>query len=401
MSDYGEKSGGVRNEETEFGRSAAQGHDELKTGLVDDGPRKPRRSDSARGTLVRFFNFLMTMAILGVIAMVFAIWYTQYQFDQPGPLQQETTFEVPKGATFRSIVPGLEAKGIIQKQGPLRIFTRGVATAGKSSALKAGEFAFKPGMSMREVMLEVTEGRSIQYTITLPEGWTSYRIMERVQFSDILEGDLPPIPPEGSMLPSTYAFPRGTTREEAVKRMQEARDKAVAEVWASRAPDLPLNSPEELVILASIIERETGVGSERAHVASVFVNRLRKKMKLQTDPTVIYGIWGGQGKPKDRGGLRRSELRRPTPYNTYFIPALPPTPIANPGIESLRAAANPLETEDLFFVADGTGGHVFAKTLREHNANVAKWRKIEAQRKREAEAAAKEAAKKAEQENSN
>jgi len=224
--------------------------------------------------------------------------------------------------------------------------------------------------------------------------------MERVQFSEILEGDLPPIPAEGSLLPSTYAFPKGTTREEAVTRMKEARDKALAEVWASRAADLPLKNPEELAILASIVERETGIGSERAHVASVFVNRLRKGMKLQTDPTVIYGIWGGQGKPKDRGGLRKSELRRSTPYNTYIIGGLPPTPIANPGIEALKAVANPLETDDLFFVADGTGGHVFAPTLREHNQNVAKWRKIEAQRKRDAEAAAK-AAKEAEKDTSN
>jgi len=353
---------------------------------------------------VRFFNFLMTQAILAVVGFIGVLWYSHFQFDQPGPLAAQTTFEVPKGATFSSIVPGLEKKGIIPKQGVLRVFVRGVKNAGKSSQLKAGEFSFAPAMSMRDVMDQVTSGRAIQHTVTLPEGWTSYKIMERIQFSDILTGELPPIPAEGSLLPNTYAFERGTTRAQAVEIMQKAQQKAVAQVWESRAPDLPLKSPEELVILASIVEKETGVGGERAHVASVFVNRLRKGMKLQTDPTVIYGIWGGQGKPKERGGLRRSELKHSTVYNTYIIPGLPPTPIANPGIESLRAVANPLQTDDFFFVADGTGGHAFAPTLAGHNANVAKWRKIEAKRKKEAKAAAKaaaDAAKAAEQGTSN
>ena len=389
-------------EEPEFGRDAAG--DGAYTGDLEPIEQKktpPRRSIAARGMMVRFFNFLMTLAVFGVVGLIAAIWYVQWSFDQPGPLKEETTYEVIPGASFSSIIPDLEKKKIIPQQGPLRTFLRGVQAAGKSSELKAGEFAFTPGMTMRQVMLQVTEGRAIQHTITLPEGWTSYRVMERVQFSEILEGDLPPIPAEGSILPSTYAFQRGTTKAEAVVRMQEAMNEAVAKVWANRAPDLPLKSPEELIILASIVEKETGIGSERAHVASVFINRLRKGMKLQTDPTVIYGIWGGQGKPKERGGLRRSELARSTPYNTYIIKGLPPTPIANPGIEALRAAANPIETEDLYFVADGTGGHVFAKTLQEHNANVAKWRKIEAERKKEAAEREKAEAEKQKKENAN
>lgn len=400
---------------TLFGRNARGPADEAQAdgGMTEDNvvhmdtvvARSPRealepqdivppvkRSARARGGMVRFFNFLMTLALFGAITFVGIIWYGKTEFEAPGPLAESTTFTVPKGATFASIVPGLEAKNIIKKQGPLRVFTRGVRAAGQGSALKAGEFAFTPGMSMRAVMQQLTEGRAIEYSITFPEGWTSFRIMERIAANEELEGDVPPIPPEGTLLPNTYNFQRGDTRESIVSKLKEGQKKALREIWHSRAPDLPLRSQEELVILASIIEKETGVASERRHVASVFVNRLRKGMRLQTDPTVIYGIWGGRGKPKDRGGLRRSELDKKTPYNTYQINGLPPGPIANPGIESLRAAANPLETDDLFFVADGTGGHVFAKTLKEHNANVSNWRAIERQRKKEAEAKAKELA---------
>lgn len=347
------------------------------------------RSSRARSTMVRFFNFLLTIAFLGAIAFVAFIWYGKSQFDAPGPLAKEETFVVPKGATFSSIIPGLEEKNIISAQGPLRVFVRGVRAAGKSSALKAGEFGFTPGMSMRQVMMQLTEGRSIQYSLTFPEGWTSQRMMERIIADETLVGEAPPVPPEGSMLPNTYSFQRGTTRAAFVQTLRDAQHKAMREIWNSRAEGLPLKSPQEMVILASIIEKETGVAGERRRVSSVFINRLRKGMKLQTDPTVIYGIWGGAGKPKDRGGLRRSELRKATPYNTYIINGLPPGPIANPGLEALQAAANPDVTNDLFFVADGTGGHAFAETLKQHNANVVKWRAIEAERKKAAEDAAK------------
>jgi UPF0755 protein len=351
-----------------------------------------RASSRARSGMVRFFNFMMTMALVGSILFVAAIWYGKTEFDAPGPLTEPTTYIVQNGATFSSIVPDLVAKNIIKPQGPFRVFTRGVKASGRASGLKAGEFAFTPGMSMREVVEQLTEGRAIEHRITFPEGWTSFRIMERIAANKMLEGDVPPIPPEGTLLPNTYLFQRGATRESIVNQLHEAQQKAIREIWYSRQADLPLKSQQELVILASIVEKETGVASERRHVAAVFVNRLRKGMRLQTDPTVIYGLWGGRGKPKDRGGLRRSELDRKTPYNTYQIDGLPPGPISNPGIESLKAVANPLETDDLFFVADGTGGHVFAKTLKEHNANVTKWRAIEAQRIEEAEAKAKELA---------
>lgn len=379
----------LRPDDGEHYRGGEEMFDE--TAPVPVRRRKILRSKRARSTTVRFFNFLLTLAIVGVAVFVGLVWYGKEKFDETGPLKAETTFDVPKGASFSSIVPGLETKNIIPEQGPLRVFVRGVQAAGKSGELKVGEYGFKPGMSMRQVMLELTEGRPIQYTMTFPEGWTSYKIMERIAFDERLTGGMPPVPPEGTLLPNTYTFSRNATRQQIVDQMQLAQRKALNEIWAARADDLPLETPADLVNLASIVEKETGVSSERPHVASVFINRLRKGMRLETDPTIIYGIWGGKGKPEDRGGLRRSELKKETPYNTYQIDGLPPTPIANPGLASMKAVAQPLATEDLFFVADGTGGHVFAKTLKEHNANVKKWREIEAVRKKEAEAATKEA----------
>ncbi|MEL7230310.1 MAG: endolytic transglycosylase MltG [Pseudomonadota bacterium] len=355
---------------------------------IADGPLPYRRSRGARSMTVRVLNLLLMLVFFGALLYAGSVWYTQTEFEARGPLEAETTFVVPKGATFTSIIPGLEEKNIIARQNVLRVFSRGVRAAGKASDLKAGEFAFEPGMSMRQVMMQLTEGRAIQYSLTFPEGWTSFRMMERIAADETLKGDVPPIPPEGTMLPQTYAFQKGMTRDQLVQLMRDSMHKTMRTVWNERQPNLPLKSMEEMVTLASIVEKETAVASERPRVAAVFVNRLRKGMRLQTDPTVIYGIWGGQGKPKDRGGLRRSELRKPTPYNTYVINGLPPGPIANPGIDALRAVANPIESDELYFVADGTGGHVFSKTLAEHNANVKKWRAIEAQRKKEAEAAA-------------
>ena len=207
------------------------------------------------------------------------------------------------------------------------------------------------------------------------------QILDRLAKNEILEGELPEVAPaEGTLMPDTYPFQRGTTRKEIIERMQLAQKQFLASVWEKRVDNLPISSPEEMVILASIVEKETGRAAERPHVASVFINRLRKGMKLQSDPTIIYGIFGGAGKPKDRP-IYRSDIDKPTPYNTYTIPALPPGPIANPGRAALEAVANPSITDDLFFVANGTGGHVFAKTLEEHNQNVARWRAIEKQLK--------------------
>ena len=274
-------------------------------------------------------------------------------------------------------MPSLESSNIIPPQGFLRPFIRGVRQSGRVQELQVGEFAFESGVSMRGVMDHLTRGKPIEYPITIPEGWTSHQILERLINSDFLSGPLSENLAEGSILADTYNFQRGTSRTAAIERMQDAQSSVIMELWESRSANLPLANLQEFLILASIVEKETAVGSERPRVASVFINRLRRGMRLQTDPTVIYGIWGSAGKPKDRGGLRRSELARKTPYNTYHIPGLPPTPIAHVGIASLRAVAHPAVSDDLFFVADGTGGHVFAETLAEHNENVAKWRAIE------------------------
>ncbi|MEL6752258.1 MAG: endolytic transglycosylase MltG [Pseudomonadota bacterium] len=349
-------------------------------------PTKASRSRGARNPLVWGLNLLLSAAFLGALVFAAAFWYGSQRFDAPGPLAEATTFTVPQGASFRSIASDLAEAKIIEAPGPLRIFTRGVTASGKGRDLQAGEFAFSPGMSMRDVMNVLTEGRAIEYRITLPEGLTSYQMIERITFHPDLSGQVDIIPAEGTMRPDTYLFPRGYDRQKLVERIVSAQRDVLLKAWENRDPQVPLSSPQELLTLASIVEKETGVGSERAHVAGVFTNRLKKGMRLQTDPTIIYGIWGGKGKPKDRGGLRRSEIDRKTDYNTYQIDGLPPGPIANPGEAALLAAANPMETEDLYFVADGTGGHAFAATLDGHNANVAKWRKIEAERARALEA---------------
>ena len=221
----------------------------------------------------------------------------------------------------------------------------------------------------------------LRWQVTLAEGVTSWQVVESLKRADFLEGDVATVPPEGSLAPDAYEVDKGASREGLLTIMQEKQKVILADLWAGRAADLPYDTPEEALIMASIVEKETGVASERPQVASVFVNRLRQGMRLQTDPTVIYGITKGEGVLGR--GLRQSELRRATPYNTYVIQGLPPGPIANPGRESIAAAMNPAETDLLFFVADGTGGHAFARTLEEHNANVAKWRAIEAEQAQE------------------
>jgi UPF0755 protein len=220
--------------------------------------------------------------------------------------------------------------------------------------------------------------------VSLAEGVTSWQVVEALKLADFLEGEVAEVPAEGTLAPESYEVTRGTARGEVLARMAELQAQRLSEVWANRDEGLPIDTPEEALILASIIEKETSIPEERGTVASVFVNRLREGMRLQTDPTVIYGVTEGRGVLGR--GLRRSELQRATPWNTYVISGLPPTPIANPGLESLRAAVSPEETDLLFFVADGTGGHVFARTLAEHNENVARWREIERQREAEAEA---------------
>jgi UPF0755 protein len=221
------------------------------------------------------------------------------------------------------------------------------------------------------------DGKVVQHSVTIPEGLTSEQIVARLSDNDIFSGSVNEIPREGTLLPETYKFPRGTTREQVIARMQQAQKRVVAEIWEHRSADIPVKTQEQLITLASIVEKETGKADERSRVAAVYVNRMRQKMKLQSDPTIIYGLVGGKGtlgRP-----IKRSEITQPSPYNTYVIDGLPPGPIANPGRASLEAAANPARTRDLFFVADGTGGHAFTETYDQHQKNVAKLRTMEKQ----------------------
>jgi UPF0755 protein len=262
------------------------------------------------------------------------------------------------------------------------IFRLAARYSGMENNLKFGDYAIPAKASMEEVLALIASGRGINYQVTIPEGWTSYQIVEKLQSVEELAGEAVSVPAEGSLAPNTYAISKGDSVEIVLARMMREQQRILDEAWEERAEGLPYKTKEEALIMASIIEKETGVSSERREVASVFVNRLNKGMRLQTDPTVIYGLTGG--KETLGRGLRRSELAKETPYNTYIVAGLPPTPIANPGVEAIEAALNPADTDNLYFVADGTGGHVFSRTLAEHNRNVAKWRRIEEERRKSA-----------------
>jgi UPF0755 protein len=245
--------------------------------------------------------------------------------------------------------------------------------------IKAGEYLFERNASIRDVLDTLVQGQAIQHQVTIPEGLTSEQIVQRLLEAEVLTGTLREIPREGTLLPETYKVTRGTTREQVVARMANAQKRILQEVWDRRSPDLPVKSAEELVVLASIVEKETGKTDERSRVAGVFVNRLNRRMRLESDPTIVYGLVAGKGTLGR--GILQSEKAQATPYNTYVIYGLPPGPIANPGRASLEAAANPSRTRDYYFVADGTGGHVFAETYDQHLKNVARWREVERERR--------------------
>lgn len=348
-------------------------------------PQPPRRSRRARNQVVVFLNFVLSLIIFIAIVGIGIFWYGKTEFEGPGPLDQTTDFMVRDGAALKQIAAGLERQGIVANQ---RIFSLGAQGILGDDTLKAGEYEIKAHASMRDIVELMQSGKSILHSFTVPEGQTVQQVFDRLRTAEMLVGDLPEeMPAEGALLPETYKFSRGTTRAEIIAQMLNGQTRALEQVWARRAPDLPLASPEELVILASIVEKETARADERPRVAGVFINRLNRGMRLQSDPTIIYGLFGGAGKPSDRP-IYKSDVEKPTPYNTYVINGLPPTPIANPGREAMEAVANPSRTKDLYFVADGTGGHAFAETLDEHNSNVARWRRLEAEQKKAAEAAA-------------
>jgi UPF0755 protein len=342
-------------------------------------PPPPKRSRRARNQVVVFLNFVLSLMIFVAIVGIGVFWYGKTEFEGRGPLDRTTDFMVREGAGLNQIAAGLEREGIITNQ---RIFSIGAKGVLGDDTLKAGEYEIKARSSMLEIIELMQSGKSILHSFTVPEGQTVQQVFDRLRADEMLEGDLPAeMPPEGSLLPETYKFSRGTTRAEIVEQMLKAQTRALAGVWERRDADLPLETPEELVILASIVEKETARADERPRVAGVFINRLNLGMRLQSDPTIIYGLFGGAGKPADRP-IYKSDIDKPTPYNTYVINGLPPTPIANPGREAMEAVANPSRTKDLYFVADGTGGHAFAETLDDHNSNVARWRRLEAEREK-------------------
>lgn len=350
----------------------------IKALQAKEVPLPPKRSKSAKGNFIVFMNFVMSCLVLVVLGAGLVFLYGKSVFESAGPLTEPQTVVIKEGSSLSQISSKLLFNDVIDNGW---IFSQGVKAHKAQSSMKAGEYIFQPQMSMYDVMETIRSGKGILHKVTLPEGLTVFQIFERLAKHEILEGPLPEtLPPEGSLMPDTYPFQRGTTRAEVIERMKVAQETFLAEIWEKRVPDLPISTPEELVTLASIVEKETGKADERPRVASVFINRLNRGMKLQSDPTILYGIFGGEGKPSDRP-IYKSDIETPTPYNTYTIPALPPGPIANPGRAAMEAVANPSRTDDIFFVANGTGGHVFAKTLDEHNQNVARWRQIEKQLK--------------------
>ncbi len=372
---------------------------------------------------------VFTFLIVVIFLLAGVILWGQRQYSDAGPLETAICLKVERGSNMVEVSRSLEENGAI---GSGSLFRIGVKYAEKENDLKAGSFLVPPNSSMSDIVGIITDGgpstcgtevvyrvgisrmevqvREInpttgrfeqvlnfnpqsdvpegftkyhdtsgtRYRIAFAEGVTSWQIAQGLKAVDVLRGEVESIPAEGSLAPDSYEVRQGATRESVLDRMEEAQVEILNRAWESRAEGLPLATPDEALILASIIEKETGVAEERRAVASVFINRLDKPMRLQTDPTVIYGITKGQGSLGR--GLRESELARKTDWNTYKIDGLPKTPIANPGRASIEAALNPEDTDYLYFVADGTGGHAFSSTLREHNINVRKWREVEASR---------------------
>lgn len=338
-------------------------------------PKKKKRRDGTLSAMSGFMSFLLVALVAGAFGVVAVL----HKLKEPGPLSAEKVVYLPPRSDLPEMISQLSREGVINSPGLMNF---AVLIEGARSKLKPGEYLFKKNVSLREVIDELVAGRQILHSITIPEGLTSEQIVQRLRESDLLAGDVVDIPKEGALLPETYKFPRGFPRNKLIAKMQEDQRKIVDQIWAKRAKDLPLSSPYELVTLASIVEKETGKTEERPRVAAVFVNRLRKHMRLQSDPTIVYGIVGGKGSLGR--GILRSEIEKWSPYNTYTIDGLPPGPIANPGRAALEATANPAHTKDLFFVADGTGGHVFAESLGDHSRNVQNWRRIEQDQKSKA-----------------
>ncbi|TAJ55510.1 endolytic transglycosylase MltG [Brevundimonas sp.] len=322
------------------------------------------------GRKTAFLAATATFSLFLIVALV-AAWSVFYA---PGPAArdgQSTIVSLPSGAGVSAIAATLKSAGVIRSTD---MFKAAATLTGADRKLRAGEYEVPDKASLRSVLILLVEGRVVRHYVTLPEGWSSAQAVAILNDQPILTGVIETTPPEGSLWPDTYEVSRGEARASVIARMRRARDENLARLWAARSPNTVARTPEEAMILASIVEKETGVAAERPRVAAIFTNRIRAGMRLESDPTIEYGIT--KGVPLRRG-LRRSELDRPNPWNTYQIDGLPPTAISNPGRDAVAAVLNPPATADLFFVADGSGGHAFARTYDEHLANVARWREIE------------------------
>ncbi|MEE2877834.1 MAG: endolytic transglycosylase MltG [Pseudomonadota bacterium] len=331
---------------------------------------------------MRLFKFLFALiliaVVLGAAALIGGYVWFQSEVSKPGPALEEAVFEVEAGEHLGSVAERLEEEGLIRDARVLRLHAR---LEGQESAIKVGEYAVPPRASVASTLELLVSGDVIQYRITIPEGLTTAQILRIIERHDDLQGDLPEREiAEGSLLPDTYIFSADTSRTQLIERMEKAQDDLLERLWPERQDGLPVTSPQEAVILASVVEKETGVASERDVVAGLFTNRLKRGMLLQSDPTVIYGVSRGEplfNKAGQRRTLYRSELDRDTPWNTYTRAGLPETPICNPGRDAIAAVLKPAETDYLYFVADGKGGHLFARTNAEHNRNVAAYRAYE------------------------
>ena len=326
-----------------------------------------RRKKTLKGLVGRLIGWSVFLAIVAAACGGLLWFFATIE----GPLAKAKVVNIPKGSSTIDIANRLSEQGVVDSS-IMAMLGMTAVRLGFDVDPKAGEYEFAAGSSLIDVLRKIKTGRTLFYKVSMPEGFTAWQVVERLNANEVLVGEIEEAPSEGELLPDTYLFARGGTRQSIIVQMRTAQKKLMEKLWPARAKGLPYKTPEEALILASIVEKETGKADERAQVAAVFVNRLRKGMRLQSDPTIIYGITKGQGK-LDRP-IRRGDIRRKTDYNTYQINGLPPTPIANPGKASIEAVLNPVETEHLYFVADGSGGHVFAKTLAQHNANVRKWR---------------------------
>jgi len=331
---------------------------------------KPQKRSGLTVTLLTA-SATFSLFLIAALAIVWGVYYG------PGPGARQgdkTVVTLASGSGVSAIAAQLKAAGVIRSTD---LFKAAATFTGADRRLRAGEYEVPSGASLAGVLNLLVEGRVVRHFVTLPEGWSSAQALDILAKEPVLTGTVEVTPEEGSLWPDTYEVSRGETRQSVIDRMQRAANENLRLLWAQRGPATVVRNPEEAVILASIVEKETGLAAERPRVAGVFTNRLRQGMRLESDPTIVYGIT--QGRPLGRG-IRRSELQRQTAWNTYQIDGLPPTPIANPGKEAIQAVLNPPAEQALFFVADGSGGHAFAATYEEHLRNVAHWRQVERQK---------------------